>query len=204
MDQLKEKKIILGSQSKIRSLVLEKHLSKFNLSFESMSSNIDESKIKTKNTSFDKIALELAQNKAFSVFQTVKHDSNNTDFFIIGADQLCVMDDVIFNKPMTPEKAVKQLTILNGKEHALISALSLFCNGEEVWSTVDSVEMKMKDLPKSMIESYVSLDNPIHSCGAYYFEKNGHQLFESVSGSEDTILGLNCEELVPKLKQVCS
>ena len=199
LSSLSKYRIILASQSKIRGDLLLAHLAPLGLGFETVPSEIDESSIKNATQySYQEKAVNLAMNKAEVVYTQVrnaKEKEKTQDVIIIAADQLCVLGDLILDKPMTPANAIRQLSKLNGKTHELISATIVTLNGNLLWRYQDKAVLTMKTLTDSEIKSYVEKDHPIYSCGAYYYEKNGASLFENVEGTKDAILGFSCGEL---------
>ena len=183
--------IILASGSESRKLMLEE----FGLEFDVVISNVDEDDLKEKisKESFQQQVIYLAKAKA----QEVSFQYPNA--IVIGGDQMCVLDDVIFNKPGDKTKAISNLQLLSGKKHFQNSGVCLFQNNKCLWEYSEIVEMQMRDLSEEEIVKYVELENPIHAAGAYKYESLGRNLFSSVSGSAFTIRGM---PLIPLLNQL--
>lgn len=192
MAHMNSTKIILASKSVIRQQLL----ANTGLKFTTVSANIDEQVIKTqfKGGDFSALALELANAKVQIISQ------QNPQAIIIGCDQLCVIDTRLMNKPKTIDNAIEQLQFLNGKQHSLISAVAIWQHNAQQWHTVETALMTMKTLSTEQIIDYVNQDKPLHSCGSYYYELNGKNLFSAIKGNEDTILGLPLKELTNFLK----
>ena len=174
--------IILASNSESRLKILQET----GIDFIQLTSNIDESlvkeKYKKKNANF--IATKLAEAKALFISR------ENRKSYVIGADQICISKGKIFSKPKNKKKAIEQLSELNGKTHKLISAFSICYDNQVVYSYVEEVKLKMRNLSKKSLKDYVDIDLPISSCGSYRFEANGKYLFSDVVGNTSTILGL--------------
>lgn len=185
------KSIILASSSKIRATLLQTT----NLEFSIIAPSIDESLIKTKiyNPTPSKIAKKCATEKALSISKI------HPQALVIGADQVCNHNDQLFSKPLSIEKAITQLTELNGKTHQLTSGLCIAKNSKIIWEHVEIVELTMKQLSLDEITTYVKEDLPLYSCGAYKYESLGNQLFNYVSGSSDAIQGLPLTPLLTAL-----
>lgn len=174
--------IVLASKSESRKNILLKS----GLAFKQIASNIDEDVIKEKmkkNNNID-LAKKLAELKALELSKIYKKS------YIIGADQICVHQNKIFNKPIYKKKALEQLIELNGKMHKQISAVTLCYDHKILWSYTETAIMKMRKLGKSTLKRYVDLDLPLNSCGSYKFEANGKYLFSRIRGNTSTILGL--------------
>ena len=151
-----------------------------------MTSNVDEELFKKKFTgkTLSFICKKLAELKAIKISQKY----NNS--YVIGADQICALEENILAKPKTEKKARNQLKMLSGKEHRQISGCSICYNGKILFSFYNVAVLKMRTLSKKEIQDYIAYDMPLKSCGAYRFESKGYLLFSNVIGDQYTIQGL--------------
>ena len=186
--------IILASGSESRKQMLEEA----GIPFEVKVSPTDEDALKNEISSlpFDLQVIHLAKAKASSV------SSENPLAAVIGGDQMCVLDDVIFNKPGTKEKAVENLQLLSGKKHFQNSGVCIYLNNECVWEYSEAVEMVMHNLTDQEIKNYVEIENPIHAAGAYKFESLGCNLFSHVNGSSYSVRGMPLIPLLGALREL--
>ena len=189
-----KKKLILASGSRIRRQLLEA----VGLEFQVINSNVDEDLLKKElqGSPFREQVSKLASEKA----RTVSMD--NLEAFVIGSDNMCTIDDEIFDKPIDHKDAVNHLLSLSGKKHFQNNGISIFHEGREIWSNYDVTELEMKKLSLKEIEDYLNLDKPYSACGCYHFESNGKDLFTSINGLESTVMGLAMEHLIEKLNQL--
>ena len=189
-----KKKLILASGSRIRRQLLEG----VGLEFQVVNSNADEDLLKKElhGRSFRAQVSRLASEKARIV------SMDNLEAFVIGSDNMCTIDDKIFDKPIDHEDAVNHLSSLSGKKHFQNNGISIFHEGKEIWSNYDVSELEMKKLSPQEIEDYLNLDKPYSACGCYHFESNGKNLFTSINGLESTVMGLAMEHLIEKLNQL--
>ena len=189
-----KKKLILASGSRIRRQLLEG----VGLEFQVINSNVDEDLLKKElhGRSFREQVSRLASEKARIV------SMDNLEAFVIGSDNMCTIDDKIFDKPIDHEDAVNHLSSLSGKKHFQNNGISIFHEGKEIWSNYDVTELEMKKLSPQEIEDYLNLDKPYSACGCYHFESNGKDLFTSINGLESTVMGLAMEHLIEKLNQL--
>lgn len=149
--------------------------------------DIDEAAIKqTWSGSVEGLAQKLALEKALVV--SARHGRA----LVIGSDQVLAVADEILDKPGATQHAKEQLKYLRGREHRLISAVSIVCNGEELWSFYDHADLKMRNFSDAFLQDYLQRvgQDVISSVGAYHLEGLGAQLFESVEGDFFTVLGL--------------
>jgi len=149
--------------------------------------DIDEAAMKRNwSGSAEGFAQKLALEKALAV------SPRHVDALVIGSDQVLTLGDEIFDKPGTTQRAKEQLIHLRGRKHRLISAVSVVCNGEELWSDNDHADMTMRNFSDTFLENYLQRvgEDVVSSVGAYHLEGLGAQLFESVEGDFFTVLGL--------------
>jgi septum formation protein len=189
---LEANKLILASSSEIRKNILSNH----NYLFEAVNHKFDEN-IGKNNTSLTpaKLSLYLAEQKSLSLSNDYK------DQIILGCDQVCVLENKIFSKPITKEIAILNLSEMSGKTHQLIGSYSFTRNSKVLFNETIVCNMTMQTLTIEQIKNYVDTDKPLKSCGAYMFEKNGYKLFSKVEGSLEAINGLPFTYLSKKLKQ---
>ena len=189
-------KIILASKSKVRKEILDKN----NIECDVMPSNVDEdivkeSLIKEKATP-EIISKNLAELKANKV------SMKKTDEIVLGADSVIDLNGELISKPETREEAMKILKKLNGKSHFLISSVCVSKNGSMIWNHTDKAKLSMKNLSDDELKNYLSKipDETLYAYNVYQIEGIGRNLFTSIEGDEDTIMGLP----VKKIKEYIS
>ena len=189
-------KIILASKSKVRKEILDKN----NIESDVMPSNVDEdivkeSLIKEKATP-EIISKNLAELKANKV------SMKKTDEIVLGADSVIDLNGELISKPETREEAMKILKKLNGKSHFLISSVCVSKNGSMIWNHTDKAKLSMKNLSDDELKNYLSKipDETLYAYNVYQIEGIGRNLFKSIEGDEDTIMGLP----VKKIKEYIS
>ena len=189
-------KIILASKSKVRKEILDKN----NIESDVMPSNVDEdivkeSLIKEKATP-EIISKNLAELKANKV------SMKKIDEIVLGADSVIDLNGELISKPETREEAMKILKKLNGKSHFLISSVCVSKNGSMIWNHTDKAKLSMKNLSDDELKNYLSKipDETLYAYNVYQIEGIGRNLFTSIEGDEDTIMGLP----VKKIKEYLS
>ncbi len=173
-------------------------LSEAGIEFNVVVSNTDEDLLKKKISKlpFSEQVIHLAKAKAQSV------SMKNKDAIVIGGDQMCVLDNTVFNKPGNKEKAIENLKLLSGKTHFQNSGVCLYLNNSCLWEYSETVELQMHNLAMEEIENYVEIENPINAAGAYKFESLGCNLFSSVKGSSYTVRGMPLLPLLNALREL--
>jgi septum formation protein len=179
--------LILASQSAGRIAML--HAA--GVPVEAIAANIDEESIKNSLSQAGAKPRDIAD--ALAEAKALKISRKMPTALVLGCDQICVgANGHIFDKPQSPEDARAHLAQLSGTTHRLISAAVICEQGAPVWRVVDTAQMAMRPLSAAFIEYYVDLywDHIRHSVGCYRIEAEGAQLFNSVSGSQFTVIGM--------------
>ncbi len=184
-------KIILASKSKIRKEILDRnHIENI-----AEPSNIDEDVVKIsllkEKASPEMISKNLAELKANKV------SMQKTGYIVLGADSVIDLDGELISKPENREKAMKILKKLNGKSHFLISSVCISKNGSMIWNHTDKARLTMKNFSDSELNNYLSKisDENLYAYNVYQIEGEGRNLFASIEGDEDTIMGLPVKKI---------
>ena len=178
--------IILASNSKIRKEILDRN----NISSEVQPSAVDEDPIKEsllkEKASPEIISKNLAEIKANKISQ------KNYDKLVLGADSVIDLGGELISKPENREEALNILKKLNGKKHNLVSSVCFSKNGSMIWNYTDKATLIMKSFSEEDLKKYLSkiTDESLYAYNVYQIEGEGKNLFLSIKGDRDTIMGL--------------
>lgn len=176
--------LVLASASPSRADVLKNA----GLKFDRDPADLDEAALKTEIRSCD--ALEVARALALAKAQTVS--MRQPARLVLGADQVLLLGDDMFDKPADMAEARRHLQRLKGREHTLIAALALVQDGKTLWQYEEDVHLQMHDFSDAFLDDYLATagEQVLFSVGAYQLEGAGAQLFERINGDFFTVLGL--------------
>ena len=184
-------KIILASKSKVRKKILDEN----DILNEVKPSNVDEdivklSLLKEKATP-EIISKNLAELKANKV--SIKY----VDDLVLGADSVIDLEGELISKPNDRNEALGILKKLNGKKHHLISSVCISKNGSMVWNHTDKALLTMKKMTEEELKEYLLKisDDALYAYNVYQIEGEGRDLFSSIDGNENTIMGLPIEKI---------
>ena len=189
--------IILASKSKVRKTILEKN----EISCTVKPSNVDEEPVKMsllkEGASPEIISKNLAELKANKVSQKMFQN------LVLGADSVIDLNGELISKPENRDDALKILKKLNGKKHQLISSVCISKNGSMIWNYTDKAKLTMKKMSEKDLIEYLSkiTDEALYSYNVYQIEGEGRNLFTSIDGDEDTIMGLPIKKIKDYLKK---
>ena len=184
-------KIILASQSKVRKKILDEH----NILNEVRPSNVDEDVVKSsllkEKASPEIISKNLAELKANKI------SGKYSDNLVLGADSVIDLNGELISKPDNREEALEILRKLNGKKHYLISSVCISKNGSMVWNHTDKATLTMKKMNDDELKNYLAKisDEALYAYNVYQIEGEGRDLFSSIDGNENTIMGLPVEKI---------
>jgi septum formation protein len=189
-------KIILASKSKIRKEILDKH----NIFCEVKPSYVNEDVVK------ESLIKDLASpeiiSKNLAELKANKVSLSQRDIMVLGADSVIDLNGELISKPDSREEALKILKKLSGKQHHLISSVCISRNGSMIWNYTDKAKLKMKNFSEEELQKYLSKisDEALYAYNVYQIEGEGKNLFSSIDGDKDTIMGLPVLKIKEYLK----
>ncbi|WP_317615557.1 Maf family protein [Candidatus Methylopumilus planktonicus] len=184
-------KIVLASSSPYRRELL----SRFNLPFDVVNPDIDESP--RLNETAKEISVRLAREKAVHV--TPQYGNS----LIIGSDTTAECEGRIIEKPMIHSQAVSQLKFLSGNLVKFYTSLCLLnTETQALQQCVVDFEVKYKVLTEKRIESYLLKEQPYNCVGSIKSEGLGIILLEYIKGEDPTaLIGLPLMKLSEMLQK---
>ena len=180
-----QKKLVLGSSSPYRKELLER----LGVPFECVSADIDESRHEGETP--EALCVRLAREKALKVKSMVG------DAIVIGSDQVAVLGERILGKPHTRERAIEQLSSMQGQTVYFLTALCIIGEKGEIFETMVPTIVTMKKLSVKTIENYLDCEQPFNCAGSAKIEKLGIALMKEVRSTDPTaLIGLPLIETV--------
>jgi len=181
-------RLILASKSPRRFELLKQ----LGLDFEVIPSKIEEDIIPGESPK--EHVIRLADTKALDV------GNQYPDDWVIGADTIVYVDGVILGKPTNRKEAIKMLRMISGKEHRVLTGISVRHYKKEK-GECEAVEtaVKVKTLSPIEMEWYVNTGEPFDKAGGYGIQGIGSFMIESINGSYTNVVGLPLCELVEML-----
>jgi septum formation protein len=178
--------LILASGSPARRDMLRRAGLTFEVSPAAVDEDAAKASLKAEGATAHELADTLAELKATRV------SAQLPGAFVIGADQVLVLDGQWFDKPADRAEAKRNLQSLAGKTHQLVSAAVVVRDGQRLWGHADHATLLMRPLTDAFIDLYLDAagDAVLGSVGCYQLEGLGAQLFQRVDGDYFTILGM--------------
>ena len=178
--ELKGKKIILGSNSPRRKELL----GGLDIDFQVDTGNTFE-EVYDPSTPQEQIPEVLSEGKSYGFHRPLADDE-----ILITSDTLVLCGDRVMGKPHSREEAIDMLRCLSGREHKVITAITLR-DCDRSTTTSDTAVVYFKELTDNEIEYYIDQYKPFDKAGAYGIQEwIGYMGIDKIEGSYFTIMGL--------------
>ncbi|MDC0985492.1 Maf family protein [Gammaproteobacteria bacterium] len=181
--------VILASSSKFRKQLL----SKLRIPFKSISPDIDESRLKNESVSsyVKRLSIEKARKVGVSCRNSI----------IIGSDEVADLDGTILGKPITKEKAKKQLKMLSGNKVVFRTGLCVLnSKTNKYYASVNNYTIYFNNLTNNTINSYLSKDDVLKCAASIRIEGLAINLVKKMNGKDpSSIMGLPLIKLIDYL-----
>ena len=177
---IKGKKIILGSNSPRRKELLAGLDIEFNVD----TGNTFE-EVYDPATPHERIPEVLSEGKSYGFHRPLAEGE-----VLITSDTLVLCEDRVMGKPRSREEAFDMLRFLSGKEHKVITAITVR-DSQRCKTSSDTAIVFFKELSDNEIEYYVDTFKPFDKAGAYGIQEwIGYIGIGKIEGSFFTIMGL--------------
>ena len=121
------------------------------------------------------------------------------DDIVIGADTLVFIDGMPLGKPADEAAAVAMLQRLQGRTHAVCTAVAVFMPGGERRDFAEISYVTFRALDEAAIRHYMSLVHVYDKAGAYAIQEQGELIIERFEGDLDNVIGLPVSRLLTVL-----
>lgn len=190
-DRLKNRRLILGSQSPRRSELMKE----CDLEF-IVANNFD---IK------ESIDISLPANRVPEQLAMQKSEGYSDELLdgdiLITADTLVIMDGKILGKPANRAEAIEMICNMSGKRHTVTTGV-VIRDREKSQSFSASTDVWFRALRKEEIEYYVDTYKPYDKAGAYGIQEwIGHVGIVRIEGSFYNVMGLPIQTLYTNLEK---
>ena len=168
--------LILASQSPRRRELL----GLFRLPFVIRVADIDET-MDPQISPYDEVA-RVSREKALAV-------PRQEDDVVIAADTIVVCEGKVLGKPHTPEEAVQMLSLLSGRDHQVMTGMTVV-RGGQVMSCTEVTDIHFRELSQKEIAAYVATGEPMDKAGAYGIQGGAALFAEKMVGDYYNVMGL--------------
>lgn len=183
--------LVLASASPRRKEILSRAGVPFTVLPSKVSENLEEN-LRAKLT-FDEQIIEIARRKARAVFSD-EATHRNSPFFVVGADTLVLIDDLVLGKPESENEAFQMLSRLSGRWHEVKTAIVvLHSPSQHETAAVETTRVKFHPLTEKQIWDYIKTGDPMDKAGSYGIQSLDRQFIEKIEGRLDNVIGLSMQ-----------
>ncbi len=120
---------------------------------------------------------------------------------VITADTVVICDNMILGKPKDEEEACEMLTKISGKEHKVITGVTIRSKEKSVSFSSESL-VRFAPLTGEEITYYVTHYSPLDKAGSYGIQEwIGYIGIEGIQGSFYNVMGLPIQRLYSELNK---
>ena len=138
----------------------------------------------TSGPSPEAVAAENAHRKALAIV-----NARRSTLPVLGVDTVVALDGRMYGKPDDPEQAAATLRQLSGREHTVVSGLSLI-DGEVERTAVARTGVRFRPLTDAAIAAYVETGEWRGRAGGYAVQGRGALLVSEIHGDYLNVVGL--------------
>lgn len=219
LPHLSKKHIVLASQSPRRAEILRL----LGLDFDIVQSNFNEDLPKDGFDSPGAYCVATAHAKARAVADSLKagrsgsgsgsrltrtvengvcDDSPLKADLVIGSDTIVVLSGFVLEKPASEADAMRMLRRLSGRQHSVVTGVSLITNSGTVRQIVSETAVWFDELSDDVIEAYVKTGEPMDKAGAYGIQGMGGSFVSRIEGCYFTVMGLPLHALAKEMRKL--
>ena len=142
-------------------------------------------------------AERLARQKALAVSNTRPQD------YVLGADTVVAVDDIILGKPVDAANAARMLRLLSGRTHQVVTGVCLVAGtvaselaqklrteNRELRTASETTLVTIRDLSDDEIHEYVATGEPMDKAGAYAIQGMASRWIPQIDGDYSNVVGL--------------
>ena len=108
---------------------------------------------------------------------------------VIAADTIVVCDGKVLGKPKTEAEAEQMLQLLSGRDHEVMTGVTVL-RGEEEETFTEVTKLHFRALSLQEIRAYVATGEPMDKAGAYGIQGGAALFCEKMTGDYYNVMGL--------------
>lgn len=153
------------------------------------------------------ICKDIAEKKGNAVLEMIKaHPAflRGLNPFIVSADTIVTLDDVIFGKPSSVLQAGEMLMALSGKTHRVITAVTMImvrADGHLKRHTFScETDVTFSPIRMDILSHYLESKDSLDKAGAYGIQGKGLTFVSKVAGSYSNVVGFPLTDFLDELR----
>ena len=120
---------------------------------------------------------------------------------VIAADTIVVCQGQVLGKPHSPEEAARMLSLLSGRDHQVMTGVTVLLGQQERVFT-EITDLHFRELTEKEIDRYVRSGEPMDKAGAYGIQGGAALFCQRMVGDYYNVMGLPVCRLGQVLKEL--
>jgi len=120
---------------------------------------------------------------------------------VIAADTIVVCAGRVLGKPHSPEEAEEMLTLLSGRDHQVMTGLTVL-QGDRAQTRTEVTDIHFRPLSRKEILSYIATKEPMDKAGAYGIQGGAALFADKMVGDYYNVMGLPVCRLWQMLQKI--
>ena len=112
-----------------------------------------------------------------------------SDDVVIAADTIVVCAGRVLGKPHSPEEAVETLKLLSGRDHQVMTGVTVV-RGNEIETFTEVTDLHFRELTEKEIHAYVATGEPMDKAGSYGIQGGAALFCSHMVGDYYNVMGL--------------
>lgn len=108
---------------------------------------------------------------------------------VIAADTIVVCQGRVLGKPRTKAEAVEMLTLLSGRDHQVMTGMTVL-RGDDIRVCTEVTDLHFRPLSAGEIEAYVATGEPMDKAGSYGIQGGAALFCTRMAGDYYNVMGL--------------
>lgn len=148
----------------------------------------------------DEAPLAFVKRMADEKAQAALANRKDNDVVVLAADTIVLSEDQVMGKPKNKRDAVRMLLSLSGKEHRVLSALTMASPLRQKSAISDTV-VEFREISEIEADYYWESGEPQGKAGAYAIQGFGAVFVRAIKGSYSGVMGLPLFETAQLLEE---
>ena len=127
---------------------------------------------------------------------------HGSDDVVIAADTIVVCENTVLGKPHSEEEAKQMLRLLSGRDHQVMTGLTVIC-GQKTVTVTEVTDIHFRELSDKEISDYVATGEPMDKAGSYGIQGGAALFAEKMVGDYYNVMGLPVCRLWQILHEIC-
>ena len=123
------------------------------------------------------------------------------DDVVIAADTIVVCNQRVLGKPHSPEEAVETLKLLSGRDHQVMTGVTVV-RGDRAETFTEVTDLHFRELTEKEIHAYVATGEPMDKAGSYGIQGGAALFCSHMVGDYYNVMGLPVCRLGDVLRRI--